>query len=35
MGAGDVKTITVTLPAGTTRFVCTWHPGMVVDVVGA
>jgi hypothetical protein len=33
MQAGDVTTVTVELAAGTTRFVCTWHPGMVIDVV--
>jgi plastocyanin len=35
MQPGDVKTVTVTLPAGSTQFVCTWHPGMVIDVTGA
>jgi hypothetical protein len=35
MQSGDVKTVTVTLPAGTTRFVCTWHQGMVVDITAA
>ena len=32
---GDVATMTVTLPPGTTRFVCTWHQGMVIDVTGS
>jgi plastocyanin len=35
MEPGDVMTVTVTLPAGTTQFVCTWHQGMVVDVAAA
>src|SRR5262245_49434686 len=26
MQPGDVATLTVTVPAGTTQFVCTWHP---------
>jgi plastocyanin len=30
---GDVTTLTVSVPAGTTQFVCTWHPGMTIDVV--
>jgi len=34
MQAGDVKTVTLTVPQGTTRFVCTWHDGMVIDVTG-
>lgn len=29
---GEVATMTVTVPQGTTRFVCTWHSGMVIDV---
>jgi plastocyanin len=32
--AGEIATMTVTLPKGTTRFVCTWHTGMVIDVNG-
>ena len=35
MEPGDVKTATFTPEAGTTEFVCTWHPGMVIDVTGA
>jgi plastocyanin len=31
---GEVKTVALTIPAGTTRFVCTWHAGMTVDVTG-
>jgi plastocyanin len=34
MEPGAVTTISLTVPEGTTQFVCTWHPGMVVDVVG-
>ncbi len=34
MQPGEVTTMTVTVPKGTTRFVCTWHPGMVIDVKG-
>ncbi|HEY7131107.1 MAG TPA: cupredoxin domain-containing protein [Candidatus Limnocylindrales bacterium] len=34
MKTGDVKTVTITVPKGTTQFICTWHQGMVVDVVG-
>ena len=29
---GDVATLTVTVPAGTTQFVCTWHDGMTISV---
>jgi plastocyanin len=32
--AGEVTTVTLTVPLGTTHFVCTWHPGMAIDVVG-
>jgi plastocyanin len=32
---GVVKTIVVTIPRGTTRFVCTWHSGMAVDITGS
>jgi plastocyanin len=35
MSPGDVRTMTLTIPPGTTEFVCTWHPGMVVRVTGA
>ena len=35
MRPGSIETMTVTVPKGTTRFVCTWHPGMVIDVDGA
>ena len=35
MKTGDVKTVSVTVPKGTTQFVCTWHQGMVIDVVGS
>src|ERR687889_2320792 len=28
MKPGDVTTVSVTVPQGTTQFVCTWHPGM-------
>lgn len=35
MQPGGIKTVTVTVPKGTTRFVCTWHPGMVIDVDGS
>ncbi len=31
--AGDVATLTATIPSGTSQFVCTWHPGMTIDVV--
>lgn len=31
---GDVVTVAATVPIGTTRFVCTWHPGMVMEVIG-
>jgi plastocyanin len=34
MKPGEVRTVTVSVPKGTTQFVCTWHPGMVIDVVG-
>jgi len=34
MKAGDVTTVKLTVPEGATQFVCTWHPGMVIDVVG-
>jgi hypothetical protein len=27
--------VIVLVPKGTTQFVCTWHPGMVIDVVGS
>lgn len=32
MKPGDVATLTVTLPAGTTQFVCTFHSGMTISV---
>jgi len=32
---GEVVTAKVTAPAGTTQFKCTWHQGMVIDVVGS
>jgi plastocyanin len=35
MQAGDVTTVSLTVPVGATQFVCTWHPGMVIDVVGS
>lgn len=31
---GEVATMTVSVPKGATRFVCTWHTGMVIDVNG-
>jgi len=34
MTPGEVKTVSITVPKGTTPFVCTWHPGMVIDVDG-
>jgi plastocyanin len=34
MQPGQVKTVTVAIPAGTNQFVCTWHPGMVAQVIG-
>jgi plastocyanin len=34
MESGDIVTVTVTVPKGTTQFVCTWHPGMVMEVIG-
>jgi plastocyanin len=34
MGPGEVKTVSITVPKGSVQFVCTWRPGMVVDVVG-
>jgi plastocyanin len=34
MESGDIVTVTVTVPQGTTQFVCTWHPGMVMEVIG-
>lgn len=35
MEPGDVSTLTVSVPAGTTQFVCTWHQGMTIDVVAS
>lgn len=35
MEPGDVKTATFTPEAGTTRFVCTWHDGMVGTIEAA
>jgi plastocyanin len=32
MEPGDVMTVTFTPPAGTTEFVCTWHPEMVGQI---
>jgi len=32
---GEVKTLTVAVPAGATQFLCTWHPGMVIAVTGS
>lgn len=32
MKPGDVATLTVTVPAGTTQFVCTFHSGMTISV---
>src|SRR5262245_15091830 len=32
---GQAKTLTVAIPAGTTQFLCTWHPGMVISVTGS
>jgi plastocyanin len=34
MKPGDVVTVTATVPVGATQFVCTWHPGMVIEVIG-
>ena len=34
MKPGDVATVTATVPLGATQFVCTWHPGMVIEVIG-
>ena len=34
MKPGDVVTVRATVPEGTTQFVCTWHPGMVIEVIG-
>jgi len=34
MKPGDVMTVTTTVPVGATQFVCTWHPGMVIEVIG-
>lgn len=34
MEPGGVVTVTATVPNGTTQFVCTWHPGMVIEVIG-
>ena len=34
MNPGDVVTVTATVPVGATQFVCTWHPGMVIEVIG-
>jgi plastocyanin len=34
MKPGDIVTVTTTLPKGATQFVCTWHPGMVIQVIG-
>jgi plastocyanin len=34
MKPGDVVTVTATVPVGATAFVCTWHPGMVIEVIG-
>jgi hypothetical protein len=31
---GDVVTVTANVPVGPTQFVYTWHPGMVIEVVG-
>jgi plastocyanin len=35
MTPGQVKTLSVAVPAGTTQFLCTWHPGMVISVTGS
>jgi plastocyanin len=32
MKPGDVATLTVAVPAGTTQFICTWHQGMTISV---
>ncbi|HEY7025393.1 MAG TPA: cupredoxin domain-containing protein [Candidatus Limnocylindrales bacterium] len=32
---GQVVTLTVPIPPGVTQFVCTWHPGMVIQVTGS
>jgi plastocyanin len=29
---GEVTTLTVSVPTGTTQFVCTWHSGMTISV---
>jgi plastocyanin len=34
MKPGDVMTVTATVLKGTTQFVCTWHPGMVIEIIG-
>jgi plastocyanin len=34
MKPGDVVTVTATVPVGASKFVCTWHPGMVIEVIG-
>ena len=34
MQPGDVTTVSVSVPKGTTEFLCTWHQGMVISVVG-
>lgn len=33
MRHGDVTTVRFTAPKGTTQFRCTWHPGMVGQIV--
>jgi plastocyanin len=35
MEPGDVSTLTVSVPTGTTQFVCTWHPGMTIGVTAS
>src|SRR5262245_44273131 len=32
---GETVTVTVAVPAGATQFLCTWHPGMVIQVTGS
>lgn len=34
MEPGDIVTVTATVPMGTRQFVCTWHPGTVIQVTG-
>jgi plastocyanin len=34
MEPGGIVTVTATVPAGATQFVCTWHTGMVIEVIG-